>query len=254
MGKIGVPENILDKNNRLSDDAMESIVNRFELIKALRLQRIYRDGGAGQASGQDASPPERKNDGSNDAIMQEITKLEQETAEELSLIQKVNRSNFLSDEDLAALQNIACKTFTNMAGDTMPYLSEKEMEYLSVRKGNLTAEEYKKIQTHVELTYNIVKNIPFTKTLKNVPLFSASHHELLDGSGYPKGLRGDDIPLQARILAVVDIFDALTAADRPYRRAMAPEKAGEILKAEAKAGRLDGDVVNLFVDKRLYEI
>lgn len=254
MGKIGVPENILDKNNRLSDDAMESIVNRFELIKTLRLQRIYRDGGAGQASGQDASAPERKNDGSNDAIMQEITNLGQETAEELSLIQKVNRSNFLSDEDLAALQNIARKTFTNLAGDTMPYLSEKEMEYLSVRKGNLTAEEYKKIQTHVELTYNIVKNIPFTKTLKNVPLFSASHHELLDGSGYPKGLRGDDIPLQSRILAVVDIFDALTAADRPYRRAMAPEKAGEILEAEAKAGRLDSDVVNLFVDKRLYEI
>jgi HD-GYP domain-containing protein (c-di-GMP phosphodiesterase class II) len=128
------------------------------------------------------------------------------------------------------------------------------MEYLSVRKGNLTAEEYQRIQTHVELTYNIVENIPFTKSLQNIPFFSASHHELLDGSGYPKGLKGGEIPLQSRILAVVDIFDALTAADRPYRRAMAPEKAGEILKAEAEAGRLDSDVVNLFVDKELYKI
>jgi HD-GYP domain-containing protein (c-di-GMP phosphodiesterase class II) len=254
IGKIGVPENILDKNNRLSDDTMESIVSRFELIKALALNRIYRDGGAERDPGQEASGAEGRNDPSNDAVTQEITNLEQEMEEELGLIQKVNRSNFLSDEDFAALQNIACKTFKNLAGDTIPYLSTKEMEFLSVRKGNLTAEEYKRIQTHVELTYNIVKNIPFTKPLKNVPFFSASHHELLDGSGYPRGLQGDDIPLQSRILAVVDIFDALTAADRPYRRAMPREKAGEILKAEAKAGRLDTDVVNLFVDKRLYEI
>jgi HD-GYP domain-containing protein (c-di-GMP phosphodiesterase class II) len=231
IGKIGVPEKILDKNNRLSDEAMESIANRFELIKAFLLG--FTDHGSGG---------------------EEAEKAAQQIEEELDLIQKANRSNFLSDEDLATLQSIASKTYKNLAGDTMPYLSDKEMEYLSVRKGNLTAEEYKKIQTHVELTYNIVENIPFTKSLQNIPFFSASHHELLDGSGYPKGLKGEEIPLQSRILAVVDIFDALTAADRPYRRAMAPGKAGEILKAEAEAGRLDTDVVNLFVDRRLFEI
>jgi HD-GYP domain-containing protein (c-di-GMP phosphodiesterase class II) len=231
IGKIGVPEKILDKNNRLSDEAMESIVNRFELIKAFEL------GFAGDRSGDE-----------------EAEKAAQQIEEELDLIQKTNRSNFLSDEDLATLQSIASKTYKNLAGDTIPYLSDKEMEYLSVRKGNLTAEEYRRIQKHVELTYNIVENIPFTKSLQNIPFFSASHHELLDGSGYPKGLKGEEIPLQSRILAVVDIFDALTAADRPYRRAMAPEKAGEILKSEAEAGRLDIDVVNLFVDKKLFEI
>ena len=84
--------------------------------------------------------------------------------------------------------------------------------------------------------------------------FCFRNHELLDGSGYPRGLKGDDIPLQARILAVVDIFDALTAADRPYRRAIPAEKAGEILKAEAKGGRLDTHIVDLFLEKRLYEI
>jgi len=235
IGKIGVPEQILDKNNRLSDEAMESIVNRFELIKVFKLGLF----GAGT--------DDRSSGGETEKAAQQIQ-------EELSLIQNANRSNFLSDEDFAALQSIASKTYNNLAGDTIPYLSDKEVEYLSVRKGNLTAEEYRRIQTHVELTYNIVENIPFTKSLRNVPFFSASHHELLDGSGYPKGLKGEEIPLQSRILAVVDIFDALTAADRPYRRAMAPEKAGEILKAEAKAGRLDDDVVNLFVDKKLYEI
>lgn len=135
-----------------------------------------------------------------------------------------------------------------------PYLTDREIEALSVRKGNLTGKEYNRIQNHVELTYNIVKNIPFTKTLKNVPFFSASHHELLDGTGYPRGLKSDEIPVQSRILAVVDIFDALTAADRPYRRAISPEKSGKILKAEAKAGRIDKDIVNLFLDKKLYKI
>jgi hypothetical protein len=233
---------------------MESIVNRFELIKALKLNLIDRGTGTGNPLSGETSVLEGEDDPSNDRTDQEVGKIAQQLEDELSLIKKANQSNFLSDEDLAALQNIASKTYENLSGNTIPYLSEKELEYLSVRKGNLTAAEYKRIQTHVELTYNIVKNIPFTKTLKNVPLFSASHHELLDGSGYPSGLKGDDIPLQSRILAAVDIFDALTAADRPYRRAIPPEKAGEILKAEAEAGRLDKDVVNLFIDKKLYEI
>jgi HD-GYP domain-containing protein (c-di-GMP phosphodiesterase class II) len=127
------------------------------------------------------------------------------------------------------------------------------MKHLSVRKGNLTAEEYETIQTHVELTHNIVKNIPFTNTLKNVPLFSATHHELLDGTGYPWGLKGEEIPIQSRILSVVDVFDALTAADRPYRRAISAEESAKILKAEARAGRLDEDIVNLFLDNELYK-
>ncbi|UCD86466.1 MAG: GAF domain-containing protein [Desulfobacterales bacterium] len=254
IGKIGVPENILDKNNRLTGEAMESIVNRFELIKAIHLNRMYREGASVEDSNPKASASEGKDDSLNDPRSEEIRKLEGQLEEELSLIQKTNRSSILSDEDLSALQNIASKTYEDLSGDTIPYLSQKELEYLSVRKGNLTAEEYKRIQTHVELTYNIVKNIPFTRSLKGVPLFSASHHELLDGSGYPKGLKGDEIPLQSRILAVVDIFDALTAADRPYRRAMPPEKAGGILQEEANAGRLDTDIVNLFLDKKLYEI
>ena len=250
MGKIGVPEQILDKHHRLTDEAMENIVNRFELIKALKLNRVQRGTVAGNPSTGEASASEGK-DGPTDPEVEEV---EREIEEDLGLIRKANQSGFLPEEDLVALQNIASKTYENLRGDTVPYLTEKEMEYLSVRKGNLTAEEYKRIQAHAEMTHNIVKNIPFTKPLKNVPLFSASHHELLDGSGYPQGLKGDDIPLQARILAVVDIFDALTAADRPYRRAIPAEKAGEILKAEAKGGRLDTHVVDLFLDKRLYEI
>ena len=254
IGKIGVPEHILDKKNRLSDEAMEAIVNRFEVIKALRLNRIWQAGPAGNLSATGGSPPEGGDNRPDDGIREEMNKVEREMEADLSFIQRINRSNFLSDEDLATLEVIASKTYENLAGNITPHISEKEMKHLSVRKGNLTAEEYESIQTHVELTHNIVKNIPFTKTLKNVPLFSATHHELLDGTGYPGGLKGDEIPLQSRILSVVDVFDALTAADRPYRSAISPEKGGKILKAEAEAGRLDQDIVNLFLDKELYKI
>lgn len=254
IGKLGVPEHILDKNNRLSNEAMETIVSRFELIKALKLKRIYQDMHTLDVSTMESSTPEGKKDQSDDKIHQEIAKVEQETEGDLSFIQNVNRSTFLSEEDLATLQAIASKTYEDLHGNVRPYLTARESESLSVRKGNLTEDEYKRIQTHVELTYNIVKNIPFTKNLKNVPIYSATHHELLNGSGYPRGLKGEEIPVQARILAVVDVFDALTAADRPYRRAIPPEKAGDILRAEAKNGRLDKDIVDLFLDKELYKI
>jgi HD-GYP domain-containing protein (c-di-GMP phosphodiesterase class II) len=253
IGKIGVPEHILDKKNRLSDEAMETIVNRFEAIKALRLHRVWQTRPAGKMSATATSAPEGGDDRADDGISRETKEMEMEMEGDLRFVQRVNQSNFLSDEDLATLEILASKTYEDLAGNITPYISEKEMKHLSVKKGNLTAEEYETIQTHVEVTHNIVKNIPFTNALKNVPLYSATHHELLDGTGYPWGLKGDEIPIQSRILSVVDVFDALTAADRPYRCAISSHKGAKILKAEAKAGRLDEDIVNLFLDKELYK-
>jgi len=241
IGKIGVPEQILDKENKLSAEAMATITTRFDLIKSLRVH-----GGCDHGSGEN-----NKNSGRHPGT-KEAEGAEQEIERELSFISKVNRSPFLSDADLSTLDEIASKTYEDLHGHARPYLTDKEMECLSVKKGNLTDEEYKRIQTHVEHTYNIVRNIPFTKTLKNVPFYSASHHEFLDGTGYPRGLTSDELPIQARILAVADIFDALTAVDRPYRSAMPPSKACQVLNAHAKAGRLDQDIVNLFTEKALY--
>ena len=132
-------------------------------------------------------------------------------------------------------------------------MTEFEYTNLSVRKGNLTGEEYKNIQSHVVHTYNILRNIPFTKNLKNVPLIAATHHEMLNGTGYPNGLKDKQITMQARIVGMVDIFDALTAADRPYKVAVPIDKALQILKLEAKDNRLDERIVNIFIEKKLYE-
>jgi HD-GYP domain-containing protein (c-di-GMP phosphodiesterase class II) len=241
IGKIGVPEQILDKESKLSTEAMGTIATRFDLIKSLRVNRALQ-----HTSSECKKDPRRKPAG------KQAETAEQELDRELNFITNVNRSPSLSDEDLKTLKEIASKTYEDLHGNASPYLTDRELECLSVKRGNLTDEEYKKIQTHVEHTYNIVKNIPFTHALENVPFFSASHHEFLDGTGYPRGLTSDELPLQARILAVADIFDALTAVDRPYRSAISPAKACQVLEAHAEAGRLDQDIVHLFTDKALY--
>lgn len=242
IGKIGVPETILDKQNRLSEEAMATVATRFELIKALGLARALRTGCS-----------ENKSDAPDDRLREETSRVAREMEELLTFLRQVNESKILAEDDLSKLRVLGSRTFEDSDGHLRPYLTAQEMESLSVPRGNLTASEYKRIQAHVDATFNIVKKIPFPKHLRNVPLFSAMHHELLDGTGYPRGLKGDEIPIQSRILAVVDMFDALTAADRPYRGAASPEESGRALRAEAMAGRLDGDIVNLFLEKELYK-
>ncbi|MBE9579989.1 MAG: GAF domain-containing protein [Proteobacteria bacterium] len=242
IGKIGVPERILDKGHKLSDETMATIATRFELIKAVSAVPVGKH-----------SSVENRNKLSGDTIEKQVEIERKEIEKDFVFVKKVNRSQSLSGQDVTTVRAIGSKTYKDLEGNVRPFLTDQEIESLSVRKGSLTEKEYMKVQTHVEHTYNIVKNVPFTKSLKNVPLFAGSHHEFLDGTGYPRGLKSDELPLQSRILAVADIFDALTALDRPYRSAMPVSKACKILKAHAKAGRLDQDVVNLFIDKELYK-
>jgi HD-GYP domain-containing protein (c-di-GMP phosphodiesterase class II) len=109
------------------------------------------------------------------------------------------------------------------------------------------------MHSHVVKTRTIVTKIPFTKELQNVAEIAADHHEMLNGTGYPNGVKADEIPFQARILAVADVFDALTAADRPYKKACSLELTFKILREEVDKGRMDGRIVDLLIDKKLYE-
>ncbi|MFH1887125.1 MAG: HD domain-containing phosphohydrolase [Pseudomonadota bacterium] len=224
MGKIGVPEEILDKRWRLPVGWEKVIENRFALAGLC----------ASMAAGGDPAPREK-------------------LTGECRRVLAINSANFLGDEDRAFLEELAVRTFLHPEGREESLLTGEEMTYLTIGRGNLTAEEYRTMQSHVEHTEKIVANIPFTGHLKDVPLIAAAHHEMLDGSGYPNKLSGNEIRIEARILAMVDIFDALTAMDRPYRKAAPPERACEILRAEAKNGRLDPEVVELFVTRRLWE-
>lgn len=239
IGKIGVREWVLEKANKLNDDRMEAIRNRFLFIKEkIKNELLKRE----IEGGYDPTDIEEK---LNSAL--------KELDDDIEFINIVNKPGFLKDSDLERLKKIVNKKYINSNGGEEPYLTEFEYVNLSVRKGNLTEEEYKNIQSHVVHTYNILRNIPFTKNLKNVPLIAASHHEMLNGTGYPNGLKDKQIPMQARIMGMVDIFDALTAADRPYKSSVPLDKALQILKLEAKDNRLDERVVDIFIGKRLYE-
>jgi len=137
-------------------------------------------------------------------------------------------------------------------GSPLPMLTEKERRDLETRRGSLNREEYELIKKHVEFTVNFVERIPWPPELANIPEYCAKHHEMLDGSGYPKGLRGDRIPLQARMLAVADVYDALSARDRPYKKALVFEEVRRIMDEEAARGRLDHELVRVFFARRCF--
>jgi HD-GYP domain-containing protein (c-di-GMP phosphodiesterase class II) len=123
-----------------------------------------------------------------------------------------------------------------------------EITCLSVKRGSLTAREFDEIRGHVSHTFRFLSRIPWGRTFARVPLIAGAHHERLNGTGYPNRLTADQIPLQSKMMSIADIFDALTASDRPYKRAVPVERALDILGLEVKDGHLDRDLVDLFIE------
>ena len=246
IGKIGVREAVLDKENKLNHDHINAIMNRFENIRVYEVIRAERNKVKLAVNG-NLTPESIKQ------VDNELAEKEAYIQDDLRFIQRVNVPGYLSDEDNKRLKMIAEKTYMDLHNEKHYYLTAIEYENLSVARGNLTIAEYREIQSHVEKTLDILDNIPFTKDLQNIPRYAGSHHEMLDGSGYPRGLKGDEIPLCGRIMAVCDIYDALTASDRPYKKAMPVEKSLAILQDEVKRGRLDKDLVDIFIQKKVYE-
>lgn len=244
IGKIGVREQVLEKSGKLADDRLELIQTRFKaLAMGIRLdshQAILET----YLSGSPNPQTQAELEADRDRCLAELD-------EDLKLILKLNIPGWVSDDDYARLKVVAAKEARTPEGETIRYLTEFEFENLAIRKGNLTKREYLEIQSHVLHTHNIIEKIPFTDELARIPLFAAAHHEMLNGTGYPHGLKGDQIPLQARILAVVDVFDALVAKDRPYKKAMPVGKALDILRDEVKVGRLDPEVVDIFINEKI---
>lgn len=244
IGKIGVRERVLDKVNKLSNDKIESITNRFSFIKRDFDNRV---------NIRKLTSPELPKE-EIEAIEAETRKLKVEIDSDLVLINKLNLPKYYSDEEEERLKEIAEKEYININSDKKNYIEQFELENLIVRKGNLTQEERKEIESHVYHTVKILNKIPFTDELINVPVIAATHHEMLNGTGYPKKLTAKNIPLQARMLAVADIYDALTAKDRPYKPPLPLNIALKILREEAENGRLDSDLVELFISEETYKI
>jgi HD-GYP domain-containing protein (c-di-GMP phosphodiesterase class II) len=239
IGKIGVREELLERVDRLTPASMELISTRFEAIKL--------------AVARDFESRRRVEGGSKETDHIELEKRLREVDKDLEFIRKINKAMRLSTEEIRRIEKIQTKSFRNARGEVRAYLSEEEVHHLSLPSGNLTGKEFQEVRGHVLQTLNIINKIPFTNDLERIPVIAAAHHEKLDGSGYPLGLTASDITIQARILGIADVYDALTASDRPYRGAMPVQEALQHLIKEVEEGKLDRNLVDLFVRKKLYE-
>ncbi len=251
IGKIGVREYILNKRNKLSDEEIETIRERFGRIKSMKKLEIDRE-----IFVELKSNPDRA--GSLDEILDEgEKKLEVDYGQldkYLAFILEKNIPGFMNEKDIQYIHEIANSFYLAETGEKCYYLKPGETERLAISKGNLNAIERENMNSHVLFTWDILCDIPFTKELRNVPLYASLHHEKLDGSGYPFGYSSDKIPIQARILAVADIYDALTAQDRPYKKPMPAGKALDILEEMVQSNHLDREVFIAFITHRIYQM
>ncbi len=240
LGKITTPEYVVDKATKL-----ETIFDRMELVRA-RGEIIMRD--HERISLRKSSEADQEVNTSQNSEEDFADRLR----EDMKFIADVNTGAIpLGREGLARLREIGARTLV-CGGRTEPLLTENELNNLSVQRGTLTDQERDIINNHAAVTYKLLSQLPFSKKLKNVPDYAACHHEKLNGSGYPLGLKEDEISLQARILALADIFEALTAKDRPYKRANTISEAISILSGMVKARHIDADLFKLFMDEKVY--
>jgi HD-GYP domain-containing protein (c-di-GMP phosphodiesterase class II) len=249
VGKITTPENVIDKSTRLQAifDRTHLVETRFQMIaKSIESEYLQRKIELLQNGISDESKIK--------IIDQELEFKIRDLGEELKFIKACNNpGEFMSDEKIDRIKKIAQKNYVSPDGEH-PYLTEDEVENLCIRKGSLTDKERNIIENHAGMTLKILNELPFPAKLANVPEFASSHHEKLDGSGYPRGLSEKDLSLQSRIMAVADVFEALTAKDRPYKEPMKLSKAVKIMEFMKQDKLIDGDVYDLFLESRfIYE-
>ena len=248
FGKVGVREQVLVKAKKLYPEGLALVEQRYaylvrtaELAEATeRANYLELHGRAGY----DALAAAARS-----RLDAELARLRQF----LDAVHHANEPTILPEGDFARLAELATTRFEALDGTPLAFLTGPEIRSLSVRQGSLDEDEWVEMRRHVTHTFGFLSNIPWTKELQGIPAIAHGHHEKLDGSGYPSGLAGSSIPLQTRMMTVSDIYDALTAADRPYKRSVPLERALDVLRDEARQGRIDADVLELFVDARVFD-
>jgi len=246
FGKVGVRESVLVKANKLTDERLEVIRYRFELHKErLRRAAVEEELELLHAGAQDFLVA-RKRIGKK--LADEIAMLD----DYLAQLTHANNPNVLAAGDFRHLEALRAQRFVDLDGRLEGLITQADLLALSVRRGSLTPAERNEIERHVVHTRDFLAVLPWPPELSRVPLIAAAHHEKLDGSGYPLGLKGEEIPLPSRVMTVCDIFDALTAMDRPYKPALSVASAFRILEDEAASGMLDAELVSIFVESGIH--
>jgi len=231
VGKIITPLEIMDKPDRLGTE-----LDRIRLRFAVKKEQTE-----------------------NSYLKREISEAryveaKEELAKALELVQTANTAGFLDDGVIGQIEKLAAYTYTDEAGRSAPLLTPANLDALTVRKGTLTETERLIMQEHVSVTGRLLEQMKFNQAYREVPVWAKSHHEFLDGSGYPQNLKGSQIPTETCILSIMDIYDALVARDRPYKRALPPEQALGILTEMADAGQLHKELVHLFIESGAWQL
>jgi HD-GYP domain-containing protein (c-di-GMP phosphodiesterase class II) len=247
FGKISVPERVLVKAKKLDEETTSRIRDRFELALQAEDVTAHRDL-LGRLLAARVAPV------TEDLRLLDVgrSNRSRELQEQFEEILRANEPTVLSRESGGALRALLTRTWRDRRGVVAPLLLDEEFVLLSIPRGSLSGEERGAIESHVRQTYRFLSSIPWTQDLRRVPEIAYAHHEKLDGSGYPRGLRAGEIPVPSRIMTVCDIYDALTAADRPYKRAIPREASLGILEEEARQGLLDPWLVKTFIDERVW--
>ncbi len=259
FGKIGVPEAILVKRQKLHPDRLEVLRQRFGVARrTLELecaQKKYRhlvehphhiaDHPAGEECPHCAN----------------LKTIDQQLSHDLAMLETywetvtdANRPQLLGEDAIAQLKAMSVYCYRDLDGTETPLLSEDDLENLLITRGNLTEAERRAIESHVTHSFQFLQRIPWTPDLAAIPEIAYAHHEKLDGTGYPRGLKQEQIPLQTQMMSICDVFDALTAGDRPYKKSMSLAKSFEILRQEADHFKLRGDLLDVFEQRQVFKV
>jgi len=240
-GKVTTPEYVMDKSLKLETiyDRMGLVRIRFEVLKRdlkLKLQEACLNG--------TLEPAEMEQQ-----YRQQVQQLDSDCE---FLVRCNTGGEHMSEEDQARVRQISAYRWSNADGEEQPVLSDEEVLNLTIERGTLNSDERHIINHHIVATIAMLESLPYPKHLKRVPEFAGGHHECMDGSGYPRGLTREQMSVQARVMGIADVFEALTAADRPYKKPMKLSKALNILGHMCTGNKIDPDLFQVFIDQKVY--
>lgn len=244
-GKITTPEYVVDKGTKLETifDRIHVIDTRFEIIKRdaivnTLMTKLSDDSG------------DNEYDWRSDKVLQkQLSKLD----EDKEYIRRCNiGGEQISEEQIARINNIGAYKWNNSESDDLPLLTDEEIQNLQIGRGTLTVREREIINNHVSVTIKMLESLPYPKHLERVPEYAGCHHEKMDGTGYPNGLTREEMSIPARMVAIADVFEALTASDRPYKKAMSLSQSLTILGRMKEDGHVDPDLFDIFMNEKIY--
>ncbi|HZV88277.1 MAG TPA: HD domain-containing phosphohydrolase [Candidatus Binatus sp.] len=251
FGKVGVREEVLVKAKKLYPLQFSRLLDRFDYIRRdiearISEQKVEILLGHFRREAE-ARVRLKLLDGEAVRLLGELDRY-------VEFITRVNEPTILPSSEFELLAEISQKTYHDPRGAERPYLTSEEVKYLSIPRGSLDTGERRQIESHVTHSFNFLAQIPWTPEYRAIPEIARAHHEKLNGRGYPDGLTSSAIPVQAKMMTICDIFDALSASDRPYKRAVPTDRALEILKLCVRDEEIDTELFRLFLDAQVYRL